>query len=74
MRYGFAIDQRSCTGCHAWRYADRRAARQAYRSWIALARPTVGPGGERRPEFLMRPVKPKRAAYRLSGPDAELWQ
>ena len=35
----------------------------------AMARAPVGddqfgPGGQRRPEFLMRPVKPKRRAFR----------
>lgn len=51
------------------RYADvvvdTRKSREVYREWLAMTRPTVGPGGQRRPEFLMRPVKPKRKAFRL---------
>jgi anaerobic selenocysteine-containing dehydrogenase len=46
-------------------YVDRGRAKEVYREWLAMARPTLGPGGQRRPEFLMRPVKPKRAAYRV---------
>jgi anaerobic selenocysteine-containing dehydrogenase len=45
-------------------YVDRRLSRQQYREWLALTRATTGPEGQRRPEFLMRPVKPKRRAYR----------
>ncbi|MDA8047651.1 MAG: molybdopterin-dependent oxidoreductase [Actinomycetota bacterium] len=45
-------------------YVDRKLSRQVYREWLAMARATTGPEGQRRPEFLMRPVKPKRRAYR----------
>ncbi|MGC8474325.1 MAG: molybdopterin dinucleotide binding domain-containing protein, partial [Candidatus Dormibacteria bacterium] len=45
-------------------FVDTERSRQVYREWLQLARPRRGPGGERRPEFLMRPVKPTRAAYR----------
>jgi anaerobic selenocysteine-containing dehydrogenase len=44
-------------------YVDGARARAVYREWLAMTRPTLGPGGQRRPEFLMRPVKPKRRAY-----------
>ncbi len=47
-------------------YVDRRRARKIYHEWLAMARPALGPGGQRRPEFLMRPVKPKRSAFRVS--------
>jgi anaerobic selenocysteine-containing dehydrogenase len=43
---------------------DTEKSRQVYREWLQLARPHRGPGGTRRPEFLMRPVKPTRATYR----------
>jgi anaerobic selenocysteine-containing dehydrogenase len=49
-------------------YVDTRRSAQVYRDWLALARPRRGPGGQRRPEFLMRPVKPRRRAFRV--PDA----
>ena len=51
------------------RYADivvdTRKSREVYAEWLAMTRPTVGPDGQRRPEFMMRPVKPKRKAFRL---------
>jgi hypothetical protein len=46
-------------------YVDRTRSRQVYRDWLALTRATTGPQGQRRPEFLMRPVKPKRRAYQV---------
>ncbi|HET9721371.1 MAG TPA: molybdopterin-dependent oxidoreductase [Solirubrobacteraceae bacterium] len=45
-------------------YVDRRRAREVYREWLAMSRPTVGPQGERRPEFMMRMLRAKRRAYR----------
>ncbi len=45
-------------------YVDRSRSREVYREWLAMTRPSSGPDGERRPEFLMRPVKPKRKAFR----------
>ena len=47
-------------------YVDSRRSTAVYREWLAKARATVGPGGQRRPEFLMRPVKPVRRAFRVS--------
>ncbi len=53
---------------------DVNAAREAYRRWLAMARPGPGPDGQRRPEFMMRHVAPRRSAYRVpagtSGADA----
>ncbi|MPZ67653.1 MAG: molybdopterin-dependent oxidoreductase [Pseudonocardiaceae bacterium] len=46
-------------------YVDARRSAAAYREWLALARPRLGPEGQRRPEFLMRPVTPKRRAFRV---------
>ncbi len=47
---------------------DLTRSRQVYDEWLALTRP--GPNGEglRRPEFLMRPVKPRRGAFYVAGP------
>jgi anaerobic selenocysteine-containing dehydrogenase len=42
---------------------DTRKARAVYREWLAMTRPGPSPTGMRRPEFLMRPVKPRRRAY-----------
>jgi anaerobic selenocysteine-containing dehydrogenase len=47
-------------------FVDRSKSREAYREWLEMTRATTGPRGERRPEFLMRPVKPRRRAYRIS--------
>ncbi len=44
-------------------FVDRQRSRQVYQEWLAMTRATTGPGGQRRPEFLMRPVKPKRRAF-----------
>lgn len=45
-------------------YVDARRSTAVYREWLAKARSTRGPGGQRRPEFMMRPVKPRRRAFR----------
>ena len=45
-------------------FVDIAKSREVYREWLAKTRPTLGPDGQRRPEFLMRPVKPKRRAFR----------
>jgi anaerobic selenocysteine-containing dehydrogenase len=45
-------------------FVDRRRSMEVYREWLALTRAVTGPDGQRRPEFLMRPVKPKRSAFR----------
>ena len=46
-------------------YVDLRRSRDVYRRWLEMTRPTLGPGGQRRPEYLMRPVKPRRRAFRV---------
>ncbi|MGB8995909.1 MAG: molybdopterin dinucleotide binding domain-containing protein, partial [Pseudonocardiaceae bacterium] len=46
-------------------YVEGRRSTEVYREWLAKARATLGPGGQRRPEFLMRPVKPTRRAFRV---------
>lgn len=50
-------------------YVDRSRSRAVYREWLGMARSTLGPGGQRRPEFMLRKVKPKRAAYFVDGPE-----
>ena len=46
-------------------YVDTAKSMEVYREWLAKTRATLGPGGQRRPEFLMRPVKPRRRAFRV---------
>ncbi|MET0998411.1 MAG: molybdopterin dinucleotide binding domain-containing protein, partial [Marmoricola sp.] len=52
---------------------DTRKAREVYREWLAKTRPGPNAKGWRRPEFMMRPVKPKRKAFRVpeAGPATE---
>jgi anaerobic selenocysteine-containing dehydrogenase len=44
---------------------DTRKSRAVYREWLARTRPGPNAEGHRRPEFMMRPVKPKRRAFRV---------
>ena len=44
---------------------DTRASRRIYREWLALARPASQERGLRRPEWLLRPLRPTPAAYRF---------
>ncbi|MBO0875378.1 MAG: hypothetical protein J2P19_18505, partial [Pseudonocardia sp.] len=48
-------------------YVDARRSMEVYREWLAKTRATLGPGGQRRPEFMMRPVKPRRRAFRVAS-------
>lgn len=52
------------------RYADvvvdRNKGQLAYDNWLALTRPAPGPGGMRRPYWLLRPLKPPRDLYSLA--------
>ncbi|RDH79960.1 formate dehydrogenase [Mycolicibacterium moriokaense] len=50
-------------------YVDAARSDEVYREWLAKTRATLGPGGQRRPEFMMRPVKPRRRAFRVRGAD-----
>ncbi|HEY3896933.1 MAG TPA: molybdopterin-dependent oxidoreductase [Pseudonocardiaceae bacterium] len=54
-------------------YVDGRRSTEVYREWLAKTAERTGstrPGGQRRPEFLMRPVKPVRRAFRVpESPD-----
>ncbi len=43
---------------------DTRKSREVYREWLELTRPGPSADGWRRPEFLTRPVKPRRKAFR----------
>ncbi|MCP9951343.1 molybdopterin-dependent oxidoreductase [Actinomadura madurae] len=44
---------------------DTRRSRAVYREWLEMTRPGPNADGLRRPEFLMRPVKPKRRAFHV---------
>jgi len=45
---------------------DTRRSREVYREWLAKTRPGPSASGLRRPEFMMRPVKPIRRAFSVS--------
>ena len=48
---------------------DTARSREVFRQWLELARPATehSPDGTRRPWWLLRPVRPERAAYELPG-------
>ncbi len=50
---------------------DTSRSRAIYREWLELARPGPGPGGLRRPEWLLRPLRPTPDAYRVPDTDAD---
>ena len=47
---------------------DTGESRRVYREWLALARPGPGPGGLRRPRWLLRPLRPTADAYLAPTP------
>ena len=51
---------------------DTERSTEVYREWMARTRSArqVSPNGERRPHWLIRPLRPARAAYRIGGPTA----
>jgi anaerobic selenocysteine-containing dehydrogenase len=44
---------------------DTNRSHEVYREWLRLARPAPGPGGMRRPHWLLRPLRPAPDAYRI---------
>jgi hypothetical protein len=46
--------------------ADTAASMRVYREWLAQTRPAPGPDGSRRPQWLLRAVKPTAAAYQMA--------
>ncbi|MGH3333808.1 MAG: molybdopterin-dependent oxidoreductase [Nocardioidaceae bacterium] len=46
---------------------DTKRSREVYRAWMENTRPGPSRSGLRRPEFMMRPVKPRRRAFRADG-------
>lgn len=44
---------------------DVNHAHEVYREWLQITRPGPNEHGRRRPEFLMRPVKPKCRAFKV---------
>jgi anaerobic selenocysteine-containing dehydrogenase len=52
---------------------DTARSREVYRDWLARTRRAelVSPNGDRRPHWLIRPLRPERDAYRLGGPTGQ---
>ncbi|MPY96539.1 MAG: molybdopterin-dependent oxidoreductase [Actinophytocola sp.] len=50
-------------------YVDTRRSAEVYREWLAKTTPALGPDGQRRPEFMMRPLAPTRRGYRTESPE-----
>jgi hypothetical protein len=48
---------------HGIAVADTAASMRVYRAWPARTRPAPGPDGTRRPQWLLRAVKPAAGAY-----------
>jgi anaerobic selenocysteine-containing dehydrogenase len=46
---------------------DTKRSHELYKEWLKLARPAPGPGGMRRPHWLLRPLRPSPEAYRMDG-------
>ncbi len=44
---------------------DTAKSHAIYKEWLAMARPAPGPGGMRRPYWLLRPLRPTEDAYRM---------
>ena len=44
---------------------DTAKSHAVYKEWLKLARPAPGPGGLRRPYWLLRPLRPTAEAYRM---------
>ena len=51
-------------------FVDTDRSRAVYRDWLAKTRNAriVSPNGERRPRWLIRPLKPAADAFRIDGP------
>ena len=49
---------------------DTKQAHEAYKEWMQRTRPAPGPDGSRRPYWFDRPLRPVRAAYRVSSTQA----
>ncbi|GAC1539039.1 MAG: molybdopterin-dependent oxidoreductase [Acidimicrobiales bacterium] len=49
---------------------DTQRSTEIYRKWMSRSRSgtEVSPNGERRPAWLIRPLRPERAAFRIGGP------
>ncbi|MDO8665404.1 MAG: molybdopterin-dependent oxidoreductase, partial [Gemmatimonadales bacterium] len=45
---------------------DTAKSHEVYQEWLKLARPAPGPGGMRRPYWLLRPLRPVAEAYRIT--------
>ena len=46
---------------------DQGAASRVYKRWLEQTRPAPGPGGLRRPHWMLRPLKPHIDAYRFQN-------
>ncbi len=46
---------------------DTAKSHEVYREWLTMTRPAPGPGGMRRPHWLLRPLRPVPEAYRIKA-------
>jgi hypothetical protein len=47
-------------------FVDTAKSHEVYRRWLEMTRPAPGPGGLRRPPWLLRVYRPAPDAFRLS--------
>lgn len=52
---------------------DTARSTEVYRDWLARTRSALAtsPNGERRPHWLIRPLRPERHAYKLGSETAQ---
>jgi anaerobic selenocysteine-containing dehydrogenase len=46
---------------------DTAKSHAVYQEWLKMARPAPGPGGMRRPHWLLRPLRPTADAYKMKA-------
>lgn len=46
-------------------FVDTNKSHEVYKRWLKLTRPAPGPGGMRRPWWMLRPLRPSPKAYQL---------
>jgi anaerobic selenocysteine-containing dehydrogenase len=67
------VRQAEATDSYGDIHVDTARSREVYQKWLAGTRPAVeySPNGERRPYWMLRPLKPAREFYKLPGSKKE---
>ncbi|HEY2805295.1 MAG TPA: molybdopterin dinucleotide binding domain-containing protein [Gemmatimonadales bacterium] len=59
------VTRAAADDCEGDIVVDTKKSHAIYKEWLAMARPAPGPGGMRRPHWLLRPLRPAAEAYRI---------